>query len=113
MSGPDDIPAEAVEAAAQMTFDCDAGDNPVDWGSWEESTPETQQAYREHATHVLAAALPHLRARILAEVDAALRAKAARHEGNPDPDSWMWNIGFDDAADYLRDVLGGDSGEVG
>lgn len=56
--------------------------------------------------------LPHLRAQVLAEVDAALRAKADEIAAEGDPDfSWL-SGGYIDAADYLRDVLTG-AGEEG
>jgi hypothetical protein len=90
-----DISAEAVEAGKH---------------AWRANPYATDT---EVVRDILAAALPHIRARVLAEVDAALR-DAERW--------WAWYLNqsrksggtwADIAADYLRDVFGGDSGEVG
>ena len=87
-----DIPAEAVEAAARTLLNMPPG--RLNWN--------TSSAAR----NVLAAALPHLRAQWLAEVDEALR-------DNERVTMWLLHAPVNDhlteceaAADYLRDVLG-------
>jgi len=89
----DDIPAEAVEAATSAIM-CDKYAGPA----------AGSRGYAQTlAQIVLAAALPHIRARVLAEVDAALR---------DDSRWWAWRDAnqrgarIGDIADYLRDVLG-------
>lgn len=63
-----DIPAEAVEAAARVFRDWTA----VFVVQLQAGNP-TRDMLIDCAGEVLAAALPHIRARVLAEVDAALR----------------------------------------
>lgn len=101
------VGVEAVEVAAQELYErlC-KGDDPVLGFAF------TRKIYLRAAEAALAAALPHLEARFLAEVDAALRAKADEIEAEGDPDfSWL-SAGYVDAADYLRDTLAPDAEEA-
>jgi hypothetical protein len=87
-----DLPAEAVEAARVAL--------------WEAAAVSSEYAARQ----ALVAAAPHIRAQVLAEVDAALRDETRYRE---------WWVSHPDkvggrtraiVADYLRDTLGGDHG---
>jgi hypothetical protein len=117
----DDIPAEAVEAAAQAlatargdvglyTDECYAG---AHWNG-------SRDVYREDATTVLAAALPHLYAQWFAKVDAALRDQPSYERwarAVTEAENYRWHTPASLAAvrvaDYLRDVLGGDGNKKG
>jgi hypothetical protein len=101
-----DIPAEAVEAAAQAYAVRTTGFYAFSGEMWREE-------YREHATHVLAAALPHLRERWLAEVLAALGDQERIRLALLDSTDWINRqyVGF--APYYLRDVLGAGVGAGG
>jgi len=99
-----DIPAEAVEAAAQalsvrMT------------GFYDFNGVEVRGTYQEHAAAILAVADPHIRAderaRVLAEVDAALRDRDGFWNwANAKPSPRDFTQNRETCADYLRDVLG-------
>jgi hypothetical protein len=90
-----DIPAEAVEAAVSKQREvCWLGD------------PSEREAMRA----ALAAALPHIRARILAEVDAALRDRErfltwAETDGQHVTGEERIKGSIERKAAYLRDVL--------
>jgi len=92
------IPAEAVEAAEKALWVKMIVDGPPSIGL--------------DVSAALAAALPHLRERWLAEVEGAL-------QDMPRYLAWLrakgiWDADSADAADYLRDVLGaGAAGEGG
>jgi hypothetical protein len=110
-----DIPAEAVEAAAQEWYAIDAGENFDEMPSrLDEADPTTQTAYRYATSEILAAALPHLRAQWLAEVQAALRDDEGfawwAHEHDSDEALY---VDLEPAIDYLGDVLGAGAGGEG
>ena len=109
------VGAEAVEAGA-AAFMVEARKWPVDHEASRFGGVVRPMGATEHevARAVLAAALPHLRAQVLAEVDAALRDEAEtwRAEGNDDRADR-----YELAAAFLRmrferDTLAGDGGEA-
>jgi len=90
-----DIPAEAVEAGGEALSNMPPGRPYSD---------------RDAARVVLAAALPHIRARVLAEVDAALRDDAEYRAwwgvNTLAVEAYVLDIDRRALASYLRDVLG-------
>jgi hypothetical protein len=94
-----DIPAEAVEAAQ----DAVAASEFEDWLPRDSGRPVVEL--------ILAAALPHLRERWLAEVEGALRDHQAFIKWIGPRRPWGWEtMHLDISADYLRDVLGAGAG---
>lgn len=93
------VGAQAVEAAATALRS---------W--WRDDTDATTE---ELAERVLATALPHLRAQVLAEVDAALRddERFAAWAHEHDDDAALY-YDTEVAQRYLRDTLAGDGGET-
>lgn len=90
-----DIPAEAVEAGVAALVRSLRSESDPPEGDY------------DTVTQILAAALPPIRGRVLAEVDAALRKEADRIEKAEDEmDLRCLCATFRDAVDYLRDVLG-------
>jgi hypothetical protein len=100
-----DIPAEVVEAAARAMYADDDRFDEIGDG-WERITDGYREQYRRSAFAVLAAALPHLRERWLAEVEGALLGALRRM-----PQGVLFTphqIGI-----VLRDVLGAGAGGEG
>lgn len=113
-SGQDAVSDEAVEAAARALWDDLRGNFMGRWmPEWADAKAGEQDAARDSARAILTAAAPHIRAderaRVLGEVQEALRQRAAQY----DKAAWLAGeahlvaMNYRDAADYLAGVLGG------
>jgi hypothetical protein len=98
---PDDLPPEAIEAAAQRLWE-----HEMLMAKWGEAAEPNREAYRVAARDLLSAALPHLRAWTAAQIDAAARLEAEAYdpEGQPLAAKYRewWHTGMANAARVAR-----------
>ena len=104
MTAPDDIPTEALEAAARALHEHDrevAAQHSDSWKGWDDLTEDERASYDSAVDAALTAAAPHLiaegRQQAAAEIRASIRTVTSDLLPITEPNRW-WAGGMQQAA---------------